>query len=313
MKTCPVDVVIPVHDGRRWIARAITSVLDQDPSPARVLVVDDGSRDGTPEVVAGFGHRVTLVRHPERRGLPAARNTGIRAGSAELVAFLDADDAWRPGMIAAQLEAFARHPDIGLCWTRVVECDEDLRPVRERRFRRREAERCFDELYLEAFPIPPSATFVRRKALEDVGMFDERFLKAQDFELWLRIALVYPLSCIDRPLCLRRLHGESITGRSRVEDILRFDEMCFRSIADFAATRGRPLPMPVEERIVLSRRRRLEEMLAIPAPSAARACRADLRSRRSWRVRDELAFWPRLGLAAARRLLRGFDFPIPGP
>jgi glycosyltransferase involved in cell wall biosynthesis len=104
------DVVIPARDTGDYVGAAIASALDQSLQPARIIVVDDQSRDGTAAVAAGFGDRVQIVSG-EGRSAAAARNLGVRHARSELVAFLDADDLSRPARLARQIHALASTPD----------------------------------------------------------------------------------------------------------------------------------------------------------------------------------------------------------
>ena len=101
-----IDVIIPVYNGFAFVADAIRSVLKQEISPSEIIVVDDASTDDTPEALSKFSDQICVIRHQHNLGLPSARNTGIRAGSAELVAFLDADDVWTQDKLIKQLRVF---------------------------------------------------------------------------------------------------------------------------------------------------------------------------------------------------------------
>ncbi len=265
-----VDAVIPVFNGAALVAEAIESVLAQTVPPTALIVVDDASTDATPRILAGYGDRIRVVRHPVNRGLAAARNTGIAAGDAPLVGFLDHDDVWRPRMVERQAAEFAAHPGLGLSYTSLIDCDEALRPLGPpRRVRRRRAERLFEALYLEGFPLPPSTVFMRRTVFGRAGLFDETMRKKEDFEYWLRVAMVVPVSALDEPLALRRVHAASLTRATAPEENLRFDALCFRRCAEAAARLGVALPLPVEERIRLGQRRRYREFLRWGEPEAA--------------------------------------------
>jgi glycosyltransferase involved in cell wall biosynthesis len=111
--TAPLlSVVIPTWNRARLVGEAIESALMQREGAVEVIVVDDGSTDGTPDALAGrFGARIRLLRMPERRGPGAARNAGVRAATGELLAFLDSDDLWLPGKLDAELRMFERFPD----------------------------------------------------------------------------------------------------------------------------------------------------------------------------------------------------------
>jgi glycosyltransferase involved in cell wall biosynthesis len=103
-----VSVIIPAHDAERHLAEAIESTLGQDLRPVEVVVVDDGSSDGTAEVARRYAG-VTVVQQ-DNAGAGAARNTGVARATGELYAFLDADDVWLPGKLRAQAEALHRRP-----------------------------------------------------------------------------------------------------------------------------------------------------------------------------------------------------------
>lgn len=246
-----VDVIIPAFNSANWVADAVKSALNQTLPASRIIVVDDGSTDDTPEVLDRFGSRVEILSHTWNRGLPAARNTGIKAGESELVAFLDADDVWARDKLEKQVKEFQGDEPPGLCYTSIVECDRDLSPFRLRKFRRRQREMVFDELFVNAFPIPPSTVMVRRSVFETCGLFDESMLKAQDYEFWLRVAMRYTISCLEEPLCYRRVHGGSITSCSYYEKDLHYSFRAFELCSEAAQRAGVALPMGVRERKVL--------------------------------------------------------------
>lgn len=110
-----VSVILPAYDYADYLPQAIDSALAQDWPALEVIVVDDGSTDATPDVIASYGDRIRSVRRPNG-GLNAATDTGIAAARGELLTFLDADDTWRPGRVRLLAEALASHPDAGLAW-----------------------------------------------------------------------------------------------------------------------------------------------------------------------------------------------------
>jgi glycosyltransferase involved in cell wall biosynthesis len=256
------DVVIPVYNGAPYVAEAIESALKQRPLPRSIIVVDDCSTDQTRDVLEEFGDKIKYIRHEKNRGLPAARNAGVRAGDSDWIAFLDADDAWIEGKTGKQIKAFREHPEIGLCYTDVVECDSKLNPIHPKRgFRRRKGEHVFRELFIEAFPIPPSTAMVRREAMDVCGLFDESMLKAQDYECWLRIAMKFPISCIPEALCLRRNNPNSITNTSSLEKESYYTLRAFDLCAQAAAKWNIQLPLNIRERKRLYFYRRLCESI----------------------------------------------------
>src|SRR5690348_12324408 len=108
-----ISVIIPLYNRREEIRRAIASALRQSHAPYEVVVVDDGSRDGSAEAVAALGDkRIRLLRHERNQGASAARNTGIAAAEGEWIALLDSDDEWAPEKLARQLETLRTANDV---------------------------------------------------------------------------------------------------------------------------------------------------------------------------------------------------------
>lgn len=113
-----ISVIIPAWNAERYLDEALDSALAQTPRPTEILVIDDGSTDGTAEVAGRRGPPIRCVRQ-EHRGPAAARNAGIREARGELIAFLDADDVWLPAKLGRQLEVLSRRPALGVVTARV--------------------------------------------------------------------------------------------------------------------------------------------------------------------------------------------------
>ena len=112
MTTPLLSVVIPTWNRAHLVCEAVESALSQRTGQVEVIVVDDGSTDDTANILTRrFGSRIHLLRLPNRRGVGAARNAGIRIANGELLAFLDSDDLWLPGKLDAELSVFERFPD----------------------------------------------------------------------------------------------------------------------------------------------------------------------------------------------------------
>jgi glycosyltransferase involved in cell wall biosynthesis len=174
-----------VHGAAPYLAAALDALLAQEPAPDEIVVVDDAS----PEPLE-LDAPCTLVRREQRGGPAAARETGLAASSAELVAFADADDVWRPGKLAAQLEALGAHPEAAVCFGRAVIVGPDGRPTGEAWEELpagvHEPERLAPLLY-EHNPIPASSAVVRREALVAAGGFAGPAALGSDWDLWLRL------------------------------------------------------------------------------------------------------------------------------
>jgi len=200
MNKIAISAVIPVYNGERYIARAIDSVLRQTYPAEEIIVVDDGSRDGTESVVRGYGEKVLYIRQ-EQGGASAARNAGIRAARGEWIAFLDADDIWLEERLARQAEVLEKEPQLG--WVTGNFITEYLREKREPRehFETHKAEkllggRVYWENYFEAFVMGAAGwtgtMLIRRDVLERAGMFRTGQVSSNDLDMWWRIAFIEP-------------------------------------------------------------------------------------------------------------------------
>ena len=109
--------VVPAFNAEAFIGEAVDSVLEQTYERIELIIVDDGSADRTLDVIRSYGDVLTYLRHPHA-GAASAKNTGIRAAHGEFVAFLDADDLWRPDKLTRQMRRFAERPEVDLCFTR---------------------------------------------------------------------------------------------------------------------------------------------------------------------------------------------------
>ncbi len=216
-----VCVVIPTFDRIEFLKPCLESVYAQTFRGFEIVVVDDGSTDGTARWLASRRlPRLTLLRNARNRGPARARNRALAAASAQLLAFLDSDDLWRPGYLDAMTRAF-RDPGIVAAFSGYDRIDERGRL-------RRGAGRPRRNLALEAVagletPPPPSTMVIRRQACRELGGFDERFGRVnEDIDFLLRAGLRYgPASFRLQPrkLVLRRRHGGQISRRLQIEPL----------------------------------------------------------------------------------------------
>jgi glycosyltransferase involved in cell wall biosynthesis len=203
----PVSAVIPVHNGEPYLDQAIDSVIAQGNPVGQIIVVDDGSTDGTRRVAKGYGDRVHYL-FQDNAGAAAARNRGVEAVTSPLLAFLDADDLWTEGRLRRMLEPLEKDPTLDMV---MGQTEQFFCPTLDEQDRRRLKE------------IPPitagyaaGAMLVRRDSFLRVGLFDTT-LRIGEFIAWfvqakqasLRIAVT------DDVVLRRRLHRTNLMLRSR--------------------------------------------------------------------------------------------------
>jgi len=196
-----VSVIIPTYN-RGWIVKeAIDSVLDQDFTDYELIVVDDGSDDNTPEILAGYGGVITIL-HQSNKGVSSARNCGVAAASGQLIAFLDSDDLWLPGKLSTQVKFFKDHPDAVINQTQERWIRNGVRVNPKQRHHKFSG--MIFEHSLALCLVSPSAVMIKKSLFDEVGGFDEQFPACEDYDLWLRVSCRYPVHLIDTPLIIKR-------------------------------------------------------------------------------------------------------------
>jgi glycosyltransferase involved in cell wall biosynthesis len=210
MKLMPkVSVVIPTHNYANFVSEAIESALGQTLRPHEVIVVNDGSTDETPQVLAEFSEPVRAV-HLQNRGVCAARNEGATLATGDLLAFLDADDIWLPTKLEKQAQRFLDDPEIGLVHCGVQHVNLAGHAVRTL-LDGMEGWVAIDLLLARRNVIlgGGSGMMVSRAAFEVVGGFDTRLTHAEDWDLWYRLASRYKVGFVPEVLLHYRLHDRN--------------------------------------------------------------------------------------------------------
>lgn len=200
-----VSVVIPTYNRAHLVSRAISSALAQDFPELEVIVVDDGSTDETPRLLAQF-EAVRVIRFEHNRGGAAARNAGIEAARGELIAFLDSDDEWLPTKVRRQADVIQNSSAVGAVYCRYFVNDDATGQRIE----------WTSELYTGSIrpallrgrcPRSVSLFLVRRAALERVGGFDESLEGFQDADLWIRLSPEWEFGAVDEALVIIHEHS----------------------------------------------------------------------------------------------------------
>ncbi len=217
-----ISVVIPVYNGERFIKRAVCSVLGQDYKAHEIIVIDDGSADGTSAILEGFKDRV-ITKRIKNAGVSNARNEGIKLSTGDYIAFLDADDIWFRRKLKAQVEMMQKYPEIGFfCCNyvlrvkyfgdRLVRHFSGLKYQKDLNFNTPSEKHPFQLLLHEHFVGTPSTVVVRRDVIDKVGGFDVRITHCEDYDFWLRCATQTNFIVISDVLLYKRKHGQNASN-----------------------------------------------------------------------------------------------------
>lgn len=209
-----VSAIITCYNEADYVGRAIESVLCQHYHDLELIVVNDGSFDNSRAVIERYtdDQRLEIVNQ-DNKGLPAARNVGVKRCSGEYVAFLDADDRWLSDKLERQLGYFETHPSVGMVYTNywcVTPAGQKLELANPVQYN--SCSSAYKRIFVNGGRILPSTVTVRRDCFDRVGLFDERLRMAQEREIWVRIAAEYPIALVDAPLVLRTKRDDSLAS-----------------------------------------------------------------------------------------------------
>lgn len=197
-----VSIIIPTYNRPAFTKKAVGSVLAQTFRDFELIVVDDGSTDGTTEAVEGFSDERLRVHHMNNRGPGPARNAGIELASAQYIAFLDSDDAWVPEKLQRQLDAMNDRPEYTLSHTEEV-WYKGTRLVKPQRVHRKREGDLF-QWSLKLCSISMSTVIVKRELFAEVGTFDPGLEVCEDYDLWLRVTARHRVLLVDAPLTIKQ-------------------------------------------------------------------------------------------------------------
>jgi glycosyltransferase involved in cell wall biosynthesis len=296
-----VSAIVPTYNYARYIARAVESALAQTYHPLECIVVDDGSEDDTPGILARFGDQIRIVRQ-SHKGVSAARNAALALAAGEFIAFLDGDDRWHLTKIERQAEMLSSRPNVCLvgCGLEHVYPDGTREVIvgRSNPFDRRHTLRMIASRRF--WPGGGgSGVMVRRSLLDKVGPFDESLAAAEDWDMWLRIAAVADVDNVPDLLVSIHRHGTGIFRDSRLMEVNQW-KVYEKAIAAWPGI------------LTATDRRRMKAMIladaAREAGGSGQALRRYLRSLKEWpfnyrRARAAAV----LGLRAISGSLGGLD------
>ena len=197
-----VSVIIPTYNRLPVVKEAVDSVLAQDFEDFELIVVDDGSTDGTAEEIKRYGGRVRLLPLSQNRGVSVARNRGILQARSKYVAFLDSDDLWVKGKLKTQVLFLEDNPQYPLCYTDEIWIRRGKRvnpKLKHTKYSGWIFEKC-----LPLCIISPSSALMHREIFAAIGCFDPAFPVCEDYDLWLRVAARWPIFFIPQHLIIKR-------------------------------------------------------------------------------------------------------------
>lgn len=201
-----VSVIVPVHNGERYLAPALQSIFDQDYQPFEVIVVDDGSVDKSAEIARSYETRYI---YQSNQGVAMARNAGVAAARGDLLAFLDQDDLWKPNKLRVQIAYLLSHPQVGyvLAGQRLFLEPGISAPVWLK-----------DDLLSKDHPgWLPGTLVVRREVFNQIGDFDPSYSIADDADWFIRAKDAgIPMAILPETLHHKRIHDSNLSSMARL-------------------------------------------------------------------------------------------------
>lgn len=237
-----LSVIMPAYNCAAYIEESLASIFSQGIDDLEVVVVDDGSTDGTAQIATAFDARVRVLRN-DHGGPAAARNLAVANARSDLLAFLDADDVWLPGKLAAQLQYLADHPEARIVYSGFqfwhADASGHFPPASSIRWSAQDGITAglsgwiYPELLLDSY-IHIITAVIHRSVFDTVGGFDGSFGKGSDYDFWIRASRHFPAYRLNRETALYRIHPGGIT--QRVMDICAGYEILNRAIQQYGCS-----------------------------------------------------------------------------
>lgn len=211
-----VTVLLSVYNGEEFLCEAIDSILNQSFTDFEFIIVNDGSFDGTKEILDHYGKIDSRVKayHQDKRGLEESLNFGISISQGKYIARMDADDICHPERIKTQVVYMESHPEIGLCgsWLKIIGEEQTfIYPCTPSKIR---------SSMLFFNPIAQSTVILRRSLLVDNGIqYDPNYERCEDYELWSRLSLITQFVNLPEYLLYRRLHPKQLSQQYHKEQL----------------------------------------------------------------------------------------------
>jgi glycosyltransferase involved in cell wall biosynthesis len=200
-----INVIIHTYNNERFIGETIESVLSQTYKDYEIIVVDDGSTDNTRDALLPYMGKIRY-HYKENSGIASAKNAGIRLSKAKYIAFFDHDDLWDPDKLKIQMEYFNKNPQVGLVYSKYTSFKDgkNLRTKPKKGY----SGWIFAKLLSKSI-IQTSTVMVKKECLDAIGLFDESFALADEYDLFLRIAREFQCGFVDKELTKYRVHDSN--------------------------------------------------------------------------------------------------------
>ena len=208
-----ISVIIPTFNRKDTLKRAIQSVVMQSYTPYEIIVIDDGSDDGTKEWLKDNYPNVKYI-YQMNSGVSSARNKGIKSARGDWIALLDSDDEWLPSKLKDQANEIELNPAAKFLHTNEIWIRNGVR-VNQMKKHKKYGGYIFEKC-LDMCRISPSSVLIKKDIFDEIGMFDETLKVCEDYDLWLRFASKYPVHFLDQPL-IKKYGGHS-DQLSKVDD-----------------------------------------------------------------------------------------------
>jgi len=208
-----ISVIIPTFNRKETLKRAIQSVVMQSYTPYEIIVIDDGSDDGTKEWLKDNYPDVKYI-YQMNSGVSSARNKGIKFARGDWIALLDSDDEWLPSKLKDQANEIELNPAAKFLHTNEIWIRNGVR-VNQMKKHKKYGGYIFEKC-LDMCRISPSSVLIKKDIFDEIGMFDETLKVCEDYDLWLRFASKYPVHFLDQPL-IKKYGGHS-DQLSKVDD-----------------------------------------------------------------------------------------------
>jgi glycosyltransferase involved in cell wall biosynthesis len=209
-----VSVIIHTYNNEKFIVETVESVLNQTYKDYEIIIVDDGSVDGTRDALIPYMQKIRY-HYKENGGIASAKNAGVCLSQAEFVAFLDHDDLWAPDKLQLQMECFNENPQVGLVYAKYTSFRDgkELRTKPEKGY----SGWIFKELLSKSF-IQTSTVVVKRECLDAVGPYDETFSLGDEYDMFLRISKRFQCGFVDKGLTRYRVHDANASNNDFLFD-----------------------------------------------------------------------------------------------